>query len=159
ALSAAAEPARGREGSGEGPPTLREPARRRGREPRGVERRGPRSGRRSGSAHDVQRGRPRGAPELVAMKPHEILLHPYVTEKTLNMLQGTPAQNQKDGNRLEFLVRRDATKTEIKVAFETLFEVKVEKVNTYIHRDGKHAIIKLRKEFRAEDVAMRIGVY
>ncbi|TLZ71727.1 MAG: 50S ribosomal protein L23 [Methanobacteriota archaeon] len=93
------------------------------------------------------------------MRPHEVLLHPYVTEKTLNFLEGTPAQNQKDGNRLEFIVRRDATKTEIKVAFETLFEVKVEKVNTYIHRDGKHAIIKLRKEFRAEDVAMRIGVY
>ncbi len=35
------------------------------------------------------------------MKPHEILIHPYVTEKTLNMLQGTPAQNLKDGNRLE----------------------------------------------------------
>jgi len=95
----------------------------------------------------------------VTIRPHEVLLHPYVTEKTLNFLEGTPAQNQKDGNRLEFIVRRDATKTEIKVAFETLFEVKVEKVNTYIHRDGKHAIIKLRKEFRAEDVAMRIGVY
>jgi len=95
----------------------------------------------------------------VTIRPHEVLLHPYVTEKTLNFLEGTPAQNQKDGKRLEFIVRRDATKTEIKVAFETLFEVKVEKVNTYIHRDGKHAIIKLRKEFRAEDVAMRIGVY
>ena len=95
----------------------------------------------------------------MTIRPHEVLLHPYVTEKTLNFLEGTPAQNQKDGNRLEFIVRRDATKTEIKVAFETLFEVKVEKVNTYIHRDGKHAIIKLRKEFRAEDVAMRIGVY
>ena len=31
------------------------------------------------------------------MKPHDILFHPYVTEKTLNMLQGTPAQNLKDG--------------------------------------------------------------
>src|SRR5439155_25342512 len=106
ALSAAAEAARGREGSGEGPPTLRQPARRRACERRGVERRGPRSGRRSGSAHDVQRGRPRGAPELVAMKPHEILLHPYVTEKTLNMPQGTPANNQKDANRRECPGRR-----------------------------------------------------
>src|SRR5439155_348848 len=159
ALSAAAEPARGREGSGEGPPTLREPARRRGREPRGVERRGPRSGRRSGSAHDVQRGRPRGAPELVAMKPHEILLHPYVTEKTLNMLQGTPAQNLKDGNRLEFLVRRQATRDQVKKAFEDLFQVKVAKVNTFVRRDGKHAIIKLKPEFSAEEIGMRIGVF
>ena len=93
------------------------------------------------------------------VRPPEVLLHPYVTEKTLNFLEGTPAQKQTDGNRLEFIVRRTATKPEIKAAFETLFEVKVEKVNTYIHRDGKHAIIKLRKDFRAEDVAMRIGVY
>ena len=95
----------------------------------------------------------------MTVRPHEVLLHPYVTEKTLNFLEGTPAQKQADGNRLEFIVRRTATKPEIKAAFETLFEVKVEKVNTYIHRDGKHAIIKLRKDFHAEEVAMRIGVY
>ena len=95
----------------------------------------------------------------MTVDPHAILLHPYVTEKTLNFLEGTPAQKQTDGNRLEFIVRRDSTKKAIKEAFETLYEVKVEKVNTYIHRDGKHAIIKLRKDFRAEDVALRIGVY
>jgi len=97
--------------------------------------------------------------DAVTVRPHEVLLHPYVTEKTLNFLEGTPAQKQTDGNRLEFIVRRDSTKKAIKEAFETLYEVKVEKVNTYIHRDGKHAIIKLRKDFRAEDVALRIGVY
>ena len=95
----------------------------------------------------------------MTVNPYEILLHPYVTEKTLNFLEGTPAQKQTDGNRLEFIVRRTATKPQIKEAFETMYEVKVERVNTYIHQDGKHAIIKLRKDFRAEDVAMRIGVY
>jgi len=95
----------------------------------------------------------------MTVDPYDILLHPYVTEKTMNFLEGTPAQNQKDGNRLEFIVRRDATKPQIREAFEMLFEVKVEKVNTLIRKDGKHAIIKLRKEFRAEDVALRIGVY
>ncbi|HLA46739.1 MAG: 50S ribosomal protein L23 [Candidatus Thermoplasmatota archaeon] len=95
----------------------------------------------------------------MTVDPYDILLHPYVTEKTMNFLEGTPAQNQKDGNRLEFIVRRDATKPQIREAFEKLFDVKVEKVNTLIRKDGKHAIIKLRKEFRAEDVALRIGVY
>lgn len=93
------------------------------------------------------------------MKPHEILLHPYVTEKSLNMLQGTPAQNLKDGNRLEFLVRRNANRTEIKEAFEELFQAKVEKVNTLVRRDGKHAIIKLKPGFSAEEIGMRIGVF
>ncbi len=93
------------------------------------------------------------------MKPHDILLHPYVTEKTLNMLQGTPAQELKDGNRLEFLVHRDATKPEIKKAFEELFQAKVDRVNTFVRNDGKHAIIKLKTGFSAEEIGMRIGVF
>ena len=93
------------------------------------------------------------------MKPHEILLHPYVTEKTLNMLQGTAAQDLKDGNRLEFLVRREATRTQVKTAFEDLFQAKVEKVNTFVRKDGKHAIIKLKPGFSAEEIGMRIGVF
>ncbi|HKZ89990.1 MAG TPA: 50S ribosomal protein L23 [Thermoplasmata archaeon] len=93
------------------------------------------------------------------MKPHDILFHPYVTEKTLNMLQGTPAQNLKDGNRLEFLVRHNATKPQIKKAFEEVFQVKVVRVNTFTRKDGKHAIIKLAPEFSAEEIGMRIGVF
>ena len=95
----------------------------------------------------------------MTVDPYAILLHPYVTEKTMNFLEGTPAQGLKDGNRLEFIVKRTATKLQVREAFEKLFDVKVEKVNTFIAKDGKHAIIKLRKEYRAEDVAMRIGVY
>jgi len=93
------------------------------------------------------------------MKPHDILLHPYVTEKTLNMLQGTKAQDLKDGNRLEFLVHRNATKPQIKKAFEELFQAKVASVNTFIRPDGKHAIIKLKPEYSAEEIGMRIGVF
>ena len=93
------------------------------------------------------------------MRAHDVLLHPYVTEKTLNMLQGTPAQNLKDGNRLEFLVDRRATKQDVRKAFEEVFEVKVASVNTFIRKDGKHAIIKLKPEFSAEEIGMRIGVF
>jgi large subunit ribosomal protein L23 len=96
---------------------------------------------------------------VVRVRPHEIFLHPYVTEKTLNMLQGTPAQDLKDGNRLEFLVDARATKTEIRKGFEELYQVKVERVNTFIRKDGKHAIIKLKPEFSAEEIGMRIGVF
>ncbi len=96
---------------------------------------------------------------MTSTHPNLILLHPYVTEKTMNFLEGTAIQNLKDGNRLEFIVRREATKKQIKEAFEALYEVKVAKVNTYIQKDGKHAIIKLRPDFHAEEVAMRIGVY
>ena len=91
--------------------------------------------------------------------PHEVLMHPYVTEKSLNMLSGTPTQELRDGNRIEFIVKKTATKHDVKRAFEKLFEVKVASVHTFIRKDGKHAIIKLKPEFSAEDIGMRIGVF
>ena len=95
----------------------------------------------------------------MTLTPHDILLHPYVTEKTLNLLSGTPAQDSTDGNRIEFVVRRTATKPQIRAAFEKQFEAKVAKVYTFIREDGKHAIIKLRPGFSAEEIGMRIGVF
>ncbi len=88
-----------------------------------------------------------------------IILHPYVTEKTMNSMSGTPAQDLKDGNRLEFVVRKDARKPDIKKAFEERFEAKVDKINIKIMRDGKHAIIKLKPEYSAEEIGMRIGIF
>jgi len=88
-----------------------------------------------------------------------IILHPYVTEKTMNSMSGTPQQDLKDGNRLEFVVRKDATKEDIRKAFEERFEAKVEKVNVRIMRDGKHAIIKLKSGYSAEEIGMRIGIF
>jgi len=94
-----------------------------------------------------------------AVKQSDILIRPYVTEKTLNLLSGTPTQKFKDGNKIEFIVHRQASKEDIKVAFEERFEVKVEHVWTKIQKDGKHAIIKLAEGYSAEDVGMRVGVF
>lgn len=88
-----------------------------------------------------------------------VILHPYVTEKTMNAMSGTPRQDLKDGNRLEFIVRKDATKQEIKKAFEERFEAKVEKVNIKVMKDGKHAVIKLKEGYSAEEIGMRIGIF
>lgn len=90
---------------------------------------------------------------------YQILLHPYVTEKSMNAIDGTPAQDLKDGNRIEFIVKRTATKPQIKEAFENIFEVKVEKVYTRIAKEGKHAIIKLAEGEDAKDLSMRIGIF
>lgn len=88
-----------------------------------------------------------------------VILHPYVTEKTMNAMSGTPIQDLRDGNRLEFIVRQDATKPEIKRAFEERFEAKVAKVNVRTMKDGKHAIIKLKEGYSAEEIGMRIGIF
>ena len=89
----------------------------------------------------------------------EVLIYPYVTEKSLNHMSGTPQQGNRDGNRLDFIVRRDATKPEIKAAMERMFDVKVESVRTRITKDGKHAIIKLAEGYSADDIGTRIGIF
>jgi large subunit ribosomal protein L23 len=96
---------------------------------------------------------------VVVVKTNDVLIRPFVTEKAMNHLSGTPTQNFKDGNKIEFIVHRDADKPDIKEAFEERFEVKVEKVWTRIQKDGKHAIIKLAEGYSAEEVGMRVGVF
>ena len=88
---------------------------------------------------------------MIEKMPDTILLHTYVTEKTLNLME--------NHNALMFIVKQVATKPEIKKAFEELFEVKVEKVNVKHTRFGKQAIIKLTTDYSAEDVGMRIGIF
>ncbi|MFW3145273.1 MAG: 50S ribosomal protein L23 [Thermoplasmatota archaeon] len=88
---------------------------------------------------------------MIEKMPHSILLHPYVTEKTLNLME--------NHNSLMFVVKEGSTKPEIKAAFENLFEVKVEQVNVKHTRFGKQAIIKLSEGYSAEDVGMRIGIF
>ncbi|MEA3190669.1 MAG: large subunit ribosomal protein [Thermoplasmata archaeon] len=83
--------------------------------------------------------------------PHEVLLHPMVTEKTMMLMDRN--------NSLEFLVRRTATKPQIKAAVEELFSCQVDEVNTRITKDGKRAVVKFGGETSAEDIGMRIGVF
>jgi large subunit ribosomal protein L23 len=85
------------------------------------------------------------------MDPFKILKYPYLTEKSVALIEKE--------NKLVFIVDRKANKKQIKEAFEKLFEVKVERVNTLITRDGrKKAFIKLKPEFKALDVATKLGV-
>lgn len=85
------------------------------------------------------------------MNPYDIILHPYVTEKTMRMIE--------ENNALQFVVRMDANKKMIKEAVEKIFNVKVEKVNTRITKKGKIAVVKLAPEYKAEDIGMRIGIF
>jgi len=85
------------------------------------------------------------------MDPYKILLYPLTTEKAVTLIEKE--------NKIVFIVNRKANKKQIKEAFEKLFEVKVEKVNTLITRDGrKKAFIKLKPEFKASDIAVRLGI-
>jgi len=57
----------------------------------------------------------------------DVLIAPVVSEKSYGLL---------DNNKYTFLVHPDANKTEIKIAVEKVFNVKVTSVNT-LNRQGK----------------------
>ena len=85
------------------------------------------------------------------MDPYEILKFSHMTEKSIGLVERE--------NKLVFIVDRKSTKNEIKKAFEELFKVKVDKINTLITRSGKKkAFIKLKPEYQAADVAVKLGM-
>ena len=59
--------------------------------------------------------------------PRDVLLAPVISEKSYGLL---------DDNKYTFVVRPDANKTQIKIAVEQVFNVKVLDVNT-LNRTGK----------------------
>ncbi len=59
--------------------------------------------------------------------PRDVLIAPVVSEKSYALL---------DANKYTFVVPRGANKTEIKIAVEKVFDVKVTSVNT-LNRIGK----------------------
>ena len=85
------------------------------------------------------------------MDPYKIIYHPFVTEKTMNFME--------KNNALEFVVKRDADKQQIKAAIEKMFDAKVKDVNTRITKKGKHAVVTFMPEVKAEDIGMRIGIF
>jgi len=81
----------------------------------------------------------------------KIIKRPVQSEKALSLIDKQ--------NTLTFIVNIDATKHDIKRAVEYLFNVKVAEVRTLITPRGeKKACVKLRQEYKATDVATRLGI-
>jgi len=85
------------------------------------------------------------------MDPYDVILYPLMTEATSRMIEAE--------NKLVFIVNMKATKTDIKRAVEELFDVVVEKVNVAITPKGeKKAFVKLHPDYKALDVAVKLGI-
>ena len=67
------------------------------------------------------------------MDAYDVIIMPWLTEKSME------ARSMEQ--RLEFIVDKRATKTQIARAVETIFEVEVAKVNTRITKHGKHCLL------------------
>jgi large subunit ribosomal protein L23 len=95
------------------------------------------------------------------VNPYDIILMPWITEKTLETRRFADLENnyRENNNRIEFIVRRESTKTQIRQAVEELLDVKVAKVNTKITITGKHASIRLAAGYDAEEAALKLGAF
>ena len=88
------------------------------------------------------------------MAAHEIIIKPLLSEKSYAGIKD---------KKYSFIVAKDANKTQIKLAVEEIFDVKVEKVNTAnvhgkLKRQGKYegytpdykkAIVKLKADSKS----------
>jgi len=80
-----------------------------------------------------------------------ILQGPVKTEKAILMID--------NDNALTFNVVQSSTKKQIQDEVERLFEVKVASVRTSITSKGqKRAVVRLAKEFKADDVAGKLKI-
>jgi len=85
------------------------------------------------------------------LDPYDTILYPIMTEVTSRILETE--------NKLVFIVNVKATKADVKRAVEELYEVVVEKVNVAITPKGeKKAFVKLHPDYKAVDVAIKLGI-
>jgi len=85
------------------------------------------------------------------MDSNDVIYYPLMTESASLMVE-------KD-NKLLFIVNLKAGKTDVKRAVEQLYEVKVDNVTVLITPQGeKKAFVKLKPEYRASDVAIKLGI-
>lgn len=85
------------------------------------------------------------------MNPYKVIRYPVMTEVASRILETE--------NKLVFVVDLKATKADIKRAVEELYEVRVSKVNVAITPMGnKKAFVKLHPDYKAVDVAIKLGI-
>jgi len=83
--------------------------------------------------------------------PYDVILYPLMTEAASLMVDKE--------NKLVFIINKKAGKADVKRAVEELYEVKVERVNLLTTPQGeKKAFVKLAPEYKAVDVAIKLGI-
>jgi large subunit ribosomal protein L23 len=85
------------------------------------------------------------------LDPYKTIRYPVMTEVTSRILEAE--------NKIVFIVNKNATKRDIKMAVEELYDVVVDQVNSTITSEGeKKAFVKLTSDYKAADVAIKLGI-
>jgi large subunit ribosomal protein L23 len=79
-----------------------------------------------------------------------VLIQPYITEKTFNMIEKE--------NKLIFIVRERSTKQLIRQAMSVLYDADVMDINTSRTVRGKKAAVKFKDPNGARDLATTLGL-
>jgi len=85
------------------------------------------------------------------LNPYDILIKPYVTEKTMLQIERE--------NKIWFIVSEKSSKSEIKKAVEEISGMKVDKINVMRDKEGKKAVVKLKSDYSAEELATKLGIF
>ncbi len=90
-------------------------------------------------------------PSAPAKGEWNILKFPHLSEKSISNIEMQ--------NKIIFIVKPGSKRSEIKKAVESMFEVKVEKINMLTTAKGdKKAFVKLKPDYSALDIATRLGM-
>lgn len=88
---------------------------------------------------------------MTKLTVNEVVRYPLLSEDAVTLLESE--------NKITFIVDTRSDKHDIKRAIEELYEVKVEQVRTLITPEGeKKAFVKLSPDFKAADLAVRLGI-
>jgi large subunit ribosomal protein L23 len=88
---------------------------------------------------------------LTKLAVNEVVRYPLLSEDAVTLLEAE--------NKITFIVDARSDKHDIRRAIEELYEVKVDQVRTLITPEGeKKAFVKLTADFKAADLAVRLGI-
>ena len=81
----------------------------------------------------------------------EVIKYPLVSEDAVTLIEAE--------NKITFIVDSEASKNDIRRAVEELYEVRVDRVNSVLTPEGrKKAYVKLAPDYKASDLAVRLGI-
>ena len=82
---------------------------------------------------------------------HQVIKYPLISEDTVMLIEAE--------NKITFIVDLGASKNDVRRAVEELYEVRVDRVSSVITPHGrKKAYVRLSPDFKASDLAVRLGI-
>lgn len=88
---------------------------------------------------------------MTKLQSSDVIKYPLLSEDAVTLLEAE--------NKVTFIVDRRSDKHDVKRAVEELYEVRVQQVRTLVTPEGdKKAFVRLTPDFKAADLAVRLGI-